>query len=213
MILIDRDIRALIKSHELVLDPFEDDLVQPSSIDLRLDSFARTIASNTEEFDLRSDAAEVYDELRLADEGHVLAPYGTLIGQTMELMQIPATCQGLIAPRSSLVRLGIHVASSLINPGYVGKLPILISNLSTRPIRIFAGLPICQLVLLKLSGRPDVIYPEKADAKYHGELESLGSRIAEDAARWVSTPSPRLADPSQAKKFRKEVSTTDGSDD
>ncbi len=214
MILNDREIRVLLRSKEFVLDPFEDSLVQPSSVDLRLDVFARSIPSSDEEFDVRNkNISDFYAETRLPDEGFVLAPSATLIGQTMEFMTIPVTCQGMIAQRSSLVRLGIHVSSSLINPGYSGNLPLFISNRSARPIRIHSGLPFCQLVLMTLSGRPDVIYPEKKDAKYQGEREVLGSLIAEDAHRWVRPPSPRLVDPTQAKNFQKEVLIAEESDD
>lgn len=108
-----------------------------------------------------------------------------LSGQTFEHMKIPDTCVGLIEQRSSFMRLGIHVSSSLVNPGYAGNLPCLISNRSGRPLRIFARIPFCQLVLLTLSGRPDVTYAEKKDAKYQGERRFLPSRLATDAQRWV----------------------------
>jgi dCTP deaminase len=213
MILNDRELRALIRTKEFALDPFEDALVQPSSVDLRLDDFARVIQPGAEAFDVRDDPEAFYETLRIPPEGHVLAAHATFIGQTAEFMRIPETCQGQIAQRSSVIRLGIHVSSSLVNPGYAGKLPIIVSNLSSRPIRLLPGLPICQLVLMTLSGRPDVIYPEKADAKYHDERELLASRIAEDARRWVRPASPRLADLSEAEKFRKVVSIRDDRDD
>lgn len=185
MVLNDREIRALLKQRELVLDPFEDELVQPSSVDLRLDSFARVIEAGDGEIDIRPPGEAIGREIELSDEGHVIAPGCSLIGQTFEHMKIPDRCQGMIAQRSSMVRLGIHVSSSLVNPGYAGNLPCLISNRTIRPVRIFAGIPFCQLVLLSLSGRPDVTYPEKDSAKYHGEKRFLPSNIAIDARRWL----------------------------
>lgn len=185
MVLNDREIRALLKHGELVLEPFDDALVQPSSVDLTLDSFARIVEDGHGELDIRSPDQGAYKEVNLPADGYVIAPGGMLIGQTVEHMKIPDSCQGMIAQRSSLMRLGIHVSSSLINPGYAGNLPCLISNKTGRPLRIFAGIPFCQLVLLGLSGRPDVTYPEKSDAKYHGEKRFLPSDIAIDAQRWI----------------------------
>jgi hypothetical protein len=99
----------------------------------------------------------------------------------------------------------------LINPGYAGNLPVLISNKTDRALRIFPGVPFCQLVLLRLSGRPDVIYPEKPGAKYHEERKFFTSGIAEDARRWMA-PSARLVHPEQAEEFKMEVSAVEASE-
>ena len=213
MIIIDRDIRALLRQGELILDPFEDRLVQPSSVDLRLDRFVRILKEGTEELDIRDPrSAEQYEEANIGDDGFLLRPHGLLLGQTLEYMRIPDTCQGMIAQRSSLMRLGIHVSSSLINPGYAGNLPCLLTNRTDRPIRIFSGIPVCQLVLIRLTGRPDITYPEKPDAKYHEERRFLTSGIAKDAQQWVR-PSPRLAHPEQANEFVMEVTVADPKED
>ena len=198
MVLNDRDIRALLKRGEFALEPFDDSLVKPSSVDLRLDSFARVIEAGDGEIDIRSVDQSAYHEVHIPAEGYVIAPGGMLIGQTFEHMKIPDRCQGMIAQRSSLMRLGVHVSSSLINPGYAGNLPCLVSNRTGRPLRIFAGIPFCQLVLLGLSGPPDITYPEQVDAKYHGEKRFLPSDIAIDAKRWIrpraGTASVKLED-------------------
>jgi dCTP deaminase len=206
MVLIDRELRALIKQKALGLEPFDDGLVQSSSIDIRLDSFARVIRSGAEELDIRThEIAQQYEDVAIGEAGHVIPARGVLIGQTMERIRIPSRCVGAIAQRSSFLRLGISVSSSLINPGYEGNLPCLIANLNDRPVRVFAGVPICQLVLFALIGRPDMLYPDKKDAKYNQEREFLVSAIAKDADRWLR-PGPRLAHPEQADDFKMEVS-------
>lgn len=215
MILNDRELRALLKQRELLLDPLEDDLIQPSSIDLRLDSFTRSIEASEEAVDLAQDIIEtdLYRDVVIGDDGLVLGPGATILGQTAETMKLPATCQGTIAQRSGMVRLGIHVSSSLLNPGYEGNLPLIITNRTQRPFRIHAGMPICQLVLVRLSGRPDVIYSEKKDAKHQGERKLLPSRVPEDVRRWSRPPSLRLADPAEAERFRKEPIFEDDGDE
>jgi dCTP deaminase len=212
MILNDREIRALVKQGAFGIDPFEDELVQPSSLDLRLDRFARVIKTGSEEIDIRAGAlAEFYEDLDIGDAGFVVPPGSSIVGQTLEHMRIPATCQGMLAQRSSLMRIGLHVSSSLINPGYAGNLPLLISNRTERSIRIFAGVPFCQLVLITLSGRPDVIYSEKSGAKYQGERKFRTSAIAEDARRWIA-PSARLVNPADAESFKMEISFLEGAE-
>lgn len=213
MVLNDREIRALLKQGELLLEPFDTALVQPASVDLRLDDFARIIKADSGEIDLRSaQHSDAYEDVHIADGGYVIPPGGLLLGQSLEHMRIPATCKGMIEQRSSLMRLGIQVSSSLINPGYAGNLPLFIFNATGRAIRVFAGVPFCQLVLLRLSGRPDVIYSEKPDAKYHEERKFLTSKISEDAQRWIA-PSARLVHPEQAEDFQMEMSTVEASDD
>lgn len=213
MVLNDREIRALLKQRELVLTPFEDELLQPASVDLRLDRFARIIKTDSREIDLRDiNHSEVYEDIVIEDKGYVIPPHAHLIGQTLEHMTIPTACKAGIEQRSSLIRLGITVTSSLINPGYAGNLPLLILNATGRAIRIFAGIPFCQLVLFWLPGRPDVVYPDKTDAKYHGERQFFMSKISEDAQRWIA-PSVRLVHPESARDFKMEISAVEASDD
>lgn len=206
MILVDREIRALQRRGDLKLDPFDDGLVQPSSIDLRLDSLARLLRPGETPLDTRSkELDQEYEDVDLSgDDGFVLGPRGYLLAQTYEYMQIPVTCQGRIAERSSLVRLGLSVMASLINPGYAGRLPCTLSNLSERPIRIYSGVPFCQLVLHLCIGRPDVAYHEKKDAKYHDEPRARPSALSQDVRRWH--PAPRLVHPEQVSELKIEIS-------
>lgn len=206
MIVIDREIRALLRQGELKLDPFDDTLIQPSSIDLRLDALARVLRAHASPLDTRSKPFDQdYDDIDLsAEEGYVLVPGGLLLVQTHEHMHLPVTCQGRIAERSSLVRLGLRVTSSLINPGYAGRLPCTLTNLSARPVRLYSGVPFCQLVLHHCVGRPDVAYHEKPDAKYHDEPRARPSAIDQDVRRW--RPAPRLVHPEQVRELKVELS-------
>jgi dCTP deaminase len=206
VILIDREIRALLRQGDLKLDPFDDGLIQPTSIDLRLDALARVLCASEEPLDTRSEELhQEYEDVDLSgDDGYVLGPRDYLLVQTYEHMQIPATCQGRIAERSSLVRLGLSVMTSLINPGYAGRLPCTLTNLSGRAIRIYAGVPFCQLVLHRCVGRPDVVYHEKKDAKYHDEPRARPSALPQDVRRWH--PAPRLVHPEQVSELKVEIS-------
>lgn len=205
MILIDRELRAMLRQDEFGLEPFDDALVQPSSIDLRLDSLARVVRVCADAIDSRSEMLErEYEDVHISsEEGYILEPRGCLLVQTYERMRIPTTCQGQIAERSSLVRLGLSVTSSLINPGYAGRLPCTLTNLSGRPIRIYPGVPFCQLVLHRCVGRPDIAYHEKPDAKYHDEQSARPSALHRDVRRWH--PAPRLVHPEQVSELRVDI--------
>ncbi|PSM30555.1 hypothetical protein BVG81_009925 [Haliangium sp. UPWRP_2] len=159
-----------------------------------------------------ADHVDLYETVHIPSEGYIISSKGCLIGQTMEYMKIPNTYGAILAQRSSLMRLGIQVTSSWINPGYAGNLPVLITNTTERPVRIFSGIPFCQLVLLRLSGRPDVTYAEKADAKYHAERQFHPSQVGQDAKRWIA-PSVKLAKPEQAIQLETELLNTELAND
>lgn len=215
MIASDRELRGLLDSGELVLDPREDALLQPSSVDLRLGRCVRRLQGGSEVLNLAEDLdeVEVYADQEIPAEGVILDAGEALLGQTLERMTLPATFQGVIQQRSSLIRLGVQVTSSVVNPGYVGNLPLLIVNLSRRPILMHSGMPVCQLVLHGLTSRPAQTYPEKPGAKYQGERVITASRVSEDVRRWSRPPSLTLADPSQASSFRKEAIFEDDGDE
>lgn len=215
MIASDHEIRGLLDGGEFVLEPREEALIQPSSVDLRLGRNVRRLQGGREVLNLAGDLdeGEAYADLEIPVEGVILAAGEALLGQTFERMTLPATFQGVIEQRSSLVRLGVQVTSSLVNPGYVGNLPLLIVNLGRRPILLHSEMPVCQLVLHHLTNRPGVTYPEKPGAKYQGERMITASRVAEDVRRWSRPPSLSLVDPSQASSFRKEAIFEDDDDE
>lgn len=181
--LTDNEIRTLLGSGELNFSPLRADQIRGSSVDLRLDSFARVVRKGAAlDVKMPSDQlAAHFENVTIGEAGYVLQPRELLIGQTMENIKVPVTTQGNILQRSSLVRLGLQVTSSILNPGYQGNLPLLIVNLTEAAIRIEAGMLICQIVLLKLSDRPMMTYLEQPGAKYFGETEFRISKISEDA--------------------------------
>lgn len=205
MVLVDREIRFLIDRGDLELHPLDASQIQPSSVDLRLDRFARAPAPGQGELDLSDpELGRYYQEVQIPEEGYVMPPLGTLLVQVAEHMRLPEDCMGRIAQRSSLLRLGLQVSSSLINPGYAGQLPCLLLNHTGHPVRLFAGMPFCQLILHRCSGRPTRTYAEKDDAKYQGERPFLPTAISRDIQIWVK-PAPRPTKPEQVAQLKVEL--------
>lgn len=210
MVLVDREIRFLLERGALEITPLDPGQIQPSSIDLRLDRFARVVRVGESVLDLSDpELGAQYEEVEIPTQGTVLAPDSFMIAQVMEIMRLPDDCMGRIAQRSSLMRLGLQVSSSLINPGYTGQLPCLILNQTGRPVRIFAGMPFCQLILHRCVGRPERTYPERDNAKYHGERPARPSAIHADVLSWVK-PAPRPLKPEQVAQLKVELLEGEG---
>ena len=121
VLLSDRDLRAEIAAGRLGIDPFDDALVQPSSVDVRLDSLFR-VFNNTRYTHI--DPAQQQDELTslvepAEGEPFVLHPGEFVLGSTLELCTLPEDLAGRLEGKSSLGRLGLltHSTAGFIDPG------------------------------------------------------------------------------------------------
>ena len=155
VLLSDRDIRAEIAAGRLGIDPFDDTLVQPSSVDVRLDNLFRFF-NNTRYTHI--DPAEQQDELtslvQPADaEPFVLHPGEFVLGSTLECCTLPDDLAGRLEGKSSLGRLGLltHSTAGFIDPGFSGHITLELSNVANLPITLWPGMKIGQLCLLRLS--------------------------------------------------------------
>jgi len=175
MYLSDIDIRDVLGEMDIVCDdpqsPFDADAqIQPCSVDIRLSNVFWVPKHEVKGIDLRRTALLELDPRRYWKK-RVLAPNASitlesgdmLLGRTCELFTIPRTCAGKIEGRSSFARMGlaVHCTGDFINPGYRGHMPLQLVNHSAVPIKVFPFLPICQLVLVKLSSAPTHVYGEK----------------------------------------------------
>jgi len=115
MILSDRDLRALIDSGRLVVEPFDRDAVQPSSIDLRVGSQFRVFANSRHPYiDVRQPMEGLTDLVEATEEEpFILHPGEFVLGSTLESVAIPDDVVGRLEGKSSLGRLGLLIHSSL----------------------------------------------------------------------------------------------------
>ncbi|MCE5287864.1 MAG: dCTP deaminase [Nocardiaceae bacterium] len=181
MLLSDRDIRAEIESGRLGIDPFEPGLVQPSSVDVRLDSFFR-VFNNTKYTHI--DPALRQDDLTSLvqpDEGEpfVLHPGEFVLGATLECCTLPVDLAGRLEGKSSLGRLGLltHSTAGFIDPGFNGHITLELSNVANLPITLWPGMKIGQLCLIRLSSPAEHPYGSSAvGSKYQGQRGPTPSR-------------------------------------
>jgi dCTP deaminase len=145
-----------LESGRLRIDPFSIDQLGAASIDLTLADEIRIIESaGGAPIDLHN-GADYRDHTRLLalSEPYVLDPGCTIHGITRERIVLPRNLCGFLEGRSRFARLGlmIHVTSAFVQPGVSNRQVLEMSNVSNRPLRIHAGVRLCQLVLMRTEG-------------------------------------------------------------
>lgn len=180
MLLSDRDLRAEISASRLGIDPFDDALVQPSSIDVRLDCMFR-VFNNTRYTHI--DPAKQQDELTTLVEpveGAVRAASrrvrARLDAGAHHLARRP---RGTVEGKSSLGRLGLltHSTAGFIDPGFSGHITLELSNVANLPITLWPGMKIGQLCILRLTSPAEHPYgSSRVGSKYQGQRGPTPSR-------------------------------------
>lgn len=174
MLLSDHDIRAAIESESLVISPYDESLVQPSSIDVRMDRFFRVFNnSKYTHIDPKLQQDELTSLVEVEeDEPFVLHPGEFILGATLERFTLPADLAGRLEGKSSLGRLGLltHSTAGFIDPGFDGYITLELSNVANLPIMLWPGMKVGQLALFKMTSPADVPYGSSSlGSKYQGQ--------------------------------------------
>ncbi|NEK59795.1 dCTP deaminase [Geodermatophilus sabuli] len=155
MLLSDRDITAALAEGRLGIDPYDQALLQPSSIDVRLDRYFRVF--NNARYTHIDPAAQQDDLTALVepqgDEPFVLHPGEFVLGSTLEVVRIPDDLAARLEGKSSLGRLGLltHSTAGFVDPGFSGHITLELSNVANLPITLWPGMKIGQLCLFRLT--------------------------------------------------------------
>lgn len=189
MLLSDRDLLTEIEAGALQLDPFEPELVQPSSIDVRLDRLFRIFNNH---LCTHIDPAERQDELtslvEVADgEPFVLHPGEFALASTLEVISLGDRLAARIEGKSSLGRLGLltHSTAGFIDPGFSGHVTLELSNVATLPIRLWPGMKIGQLCIFRLSSPAEHPYGSAIyGSRYQGQRGPTPSRSWRNWRTW-----------------------------
>jgi dCTP deaminase len=192
MLLSDRDIRAAVSAGRLAVEPWDDALVQPSSVDVRLDRFFRVF--NNFQY-THIDPAVQQDELTtlVQPEGEapfVLHPGEFVLGSTLEVVTLPDDLAGRLEGKSSLGRLGLltHSTAGFIDPGFTGHITLELSNVANLPITLWPGMKIGQLCLFRLSTAAEHPYGSAVyGSRYQGQRGPTPSRSYQNFRRWPTT--------------------------
>jgi dCTP deaminase len=192
MLLSDGDIRAEITAGRVGLEPWDPELVQPSSVDVRLDRFFRVF--NNSQY-THIDPAAQQDELTTlvepkGEDPFVLHPGEFVLGSTLEVVTLPDDLAGRLEGKSSLGRLGLltHSTAGFIDPGFTGHITLELSNVANLPIMLWPGMKIGQLCLFRLSSPAEFPYgSDRYGSRYQGQRGPTQSRSYLNFRRWPTT--------------------------
>jgi len=181
VLLSDRDINAEVGAGRVGVEPFEVAMVQPSSIDVRLDRLFRVFENHR--YSTIDPSADQPDLTRLiepdADEPFVLHPGEFVLASTLEVVTLPDDIAGRLEGKSSLGRLGLltHSTAGFIDPGFSGHVTLELSNVANLPIMLWPGMKIGQLCLFRLSSPAERPYGTGATgSRYQGQRGPTPSR-------------------------------------
>lgn len=179
-ILVDHEIRSEISSKRLVIEPYDDKLIQPNSYDVRLADRFSWHDPNESVIDPYDSESVLQGLVHVVDESLVIQPKQFVLGATLERMSLPDDIVGQLTGKSSLARLGVmvHVTAGFIDAGFSkppAQITLEIVNVGNRPVRLHAGMCIAQMVFTR-TAPCELPYNLKPSAKYNGQPAAAHSK-------------------------------------
>jgi dCTP deaminase len=193
VVLADRTIERLLAEGRIDIDPYDESLLQPSSVDVRVDRYFRVFHNARYPFiDVKEPQDELTELVEVAEEQpFILHPGEFVLGSTLERVRLPDDLVARLEGKSSLGRLGllIHSTAGFIDPGWDGHVTLELSNVANLPITIYYRMKIGQLSFVQLTEPAEHPYgSEPLRSKYQGQRGPTPSRywqnfVGEEAAR------------------------------
>lgn len=177
MILSDQTLKEMIKSGHLVVDPIDEQSIQPASIDCRLGDHFLIVEQNQMDV-ITLDSKIQYREI--TSDTITIPPHTFLLATTQEYIEVPNDLTAFVEGRSSIGRIGLFIQNAgWVDPGFKGRITLELYNANSLPIRLQAGKRICQLVFCKMDRAAQNPY----QGKYQGQRVTMGSKVFEDKDR------------------------------
>jgi dCTP deaminase len=181
VLLSDRDIRAEIDKGRVTLEPYDPGMIQPSSIDVRIDKYFRVFENHRyPHIDPSIEQADLTREVTPdGDEAFILHPGEFVLASTYEVISLPDDVAGRLEGKSSLGRLGLltHSTAGWIDPGFSGHVTLELSNVAQLPIKLWPGMKIGQLCLFRTSSPSEHPYGSSVyGSRYQGQRGPTPSR-------------------------------------
>lgn len=181
MLLSDRDIAAELAAERIQLQPLDMSMLQPSSIDVRIDRYFRLFDNH--KYPVIDPAEDQSDLTRMIEvdpaDGFILHPGEFVLASTFEQITLPDDVAARLEGKSSLGRLGLltHSTAGFIDPGFSGHVTLELSNVATLPIRLWPGMKIGQLCFFRLSSAAEKPYgSSEYGSRYLGQRGPTASR-------------------------------------
>src|SRR6266496_2818436 len=181
MVLSDRTIARLIDGGRIAIDPYDPALLQPSSVDVRVDRYFRVFHNARYPYiDVKLQQEELTEEVEIDEErAFILHPGEFVLGSTLERISLPDDLVSRLEGKSSLGRLGllIHSTAGFIDPGWDGHVTLELSNVANLPITIYPGMKIGQISFMQMTEPAASPYGSaQLGSKYKGQKGPTPSR-------------------------------------
>jgi dCTP deaminase len=181
MVLSDRTIRRLLEEGHIAIEPYEEELLQPSSVDVRVDRLFRVFRNSRYPYiDVKQAMDDLTELVEVDDEEpFILHPGEFVLGSTLERIRLPDDLVARLEGKSSLGRLGllIHSTAGFIDPGWDGHVTLELSNVANLPITIYYSMKIGQLSFVQLTEPAETPYGAGVlGSKYQGQAGPTPSR-------------------------------------
>jgi dCTP deaminase len=180
VVLSDRTIARLLEEGRIEIDPYDSALLQPSSVDVRVDRYFRVFRNNLYPFiDVKQAQEDLTELVEVDGEPFILHPGEFVLGSTLERVRLPEDIVGRLDGKSSLGRLGllIHSTAGFIDPGWDGHVTLELSNVANLPITIYPEMKIGQLSFVQMTEPAESPYGSgELGSKYQGQQGPTPSR-------------------------------------
>lgn len=191
VILSDRSLREQLDAGRIVIDPLDDSLIQPSSIDVRISNLFRVFRNHSRGvIDVKQDLTDLTELIEMPEsldgqdtEAFMLHPGEFVLGSTLERIGVPDDLVGRVEGKSSLGRLGlmIHSTAGFIDAGFDGHITLELANVASLPITLYPGMKIGQISFMGMTSPADKPYGQGATgSKYQGQRGPTPSRYFEN---------------------------------
>ncbi|MFD0704496.1 dCTP deaminase [Alloscardovia venturai] len=181
MLLSDHDIVEAQAAGDISLTPWTPAMVQPASIDVRLDRYFRVFNSHKYTYvDPAENQGDLTELLEVdASQPWILHPGEFILGSTYEYVKLGDSIAARLEGKSSLGRLGIltHSTAGFIDPGFEGHVTLELSNVSNLPVKLWPGMKIGQMCFFQMSSPADHPYGSAENGShYQGQRGPTASR-------------------------------------
>ena len=185
VILSDRDLRTELAAGRIIIEPFDEACVQPSSIDIKVHNLFRVFRNHTAGIiDVKKDMTDLTELVDIPLDGvFILHPGEFVLGSTFERVAVPNDLVARVEGKSSLGRLGllIHSTAGFIDAGFDGHVTLELANVANLPITLYPGMKIGQISFMKMTSPAEKPYGSGAKgSKYQGQRGPTPSRYFEN---------------------------------
>ncbi len=185
MVLSDHSLREQLAAGRIIIEPYDEQCVQPSSIDVKVSNLFRVFRNHTAGIiDVKEDMENLTELITVPVDGvFMLHPGEFVLGSTLERVLVPSDLVARIEGKSSLGRLGllIHSTAGFIDAGFDGHVTLELANVASLPITIYPQMRIGQISFLQMTTAADNPYGSGAKgSKYQGQRGPTPSRYFEN---------------------------------